>query len=69
MAPFHAKILSNHSWCIIFISSLLNLTSASDTKTGCTITYGEYDFIEGEALFEQNICAKSPPTLREDMAE
>jgi hypothetical protein len=48
---------------------LLNFISYEDTKTGCTIIYGEYDFIEAAEVFEANICVRSAPVLRADIAE
>lgn len=69
IANFHFKIYSNHYLCTRSSYSSLSLTSEDETKTGCTMISGEYDFIAVAALFGQKIWAKSPPTLSDVMAE
>ena len=48
---------------------MLNFNSYDDMKTGCTIIYGEYDFIEAAEVLEANICVRSAPVFRADIAE
>lgn len=38
-------------------------------KTGCTINYGEYDFMADAEDFEQKTWAKSLPILSDEIAE
>lgn len=40
-----------------------------EMNTGCTMISGEYDFIDTDDAREQNMCARSAPVFRAEIAE